>query len=105
MQVDMVRGLYPAGGREDWIIGEHALRRLIGPGFTWSDAQDAVMRYAKHCKATGNNVMNPAKFFTAHDKPWLQPWAIPKRERPTPERKHLKSTAELEAEEAADAKH
>jgi hypothetical protein len=104
-QMVLVKGLYPEGGREDWITAEHALRRLVREGFTWNEAQDVVIRYAKHCKATGNNVMNPAKFFTAHDKPWLQPWTIPKKESQKPVHRAAKSTAELEAEEAANAKH
>jgi len=102
-QIAILRGLYPEGGREDWGTAEHAIRHLVLKGFTWSEAQDVEIRFAKHCKATGNNVMNPAKFWTAHDKPWLQRWTIPTKAKPTPTHVQRKSAAELEAEEA-DAK-
>lgn len=87
-QFERVKSAYPRfAGRQDWINAEHACMNLIAhDGQTWDDLLDAATRYAAYCDATertGTNfVMSPGKFFSAPDRPWLQPWDPPEPKRP-----------------------
>lgn len=105
--VATMKAKYPKGQREDWITAEKAARQLVVDGqATWPDLVDAVERYAKLCKATARIPLNPARFFTAIDRPWSQPWEIPAPKAsgaPAPLRS--KTAAQLEAEASARGEH
>lgn len=84
-QFERVKAAYPRfAGRQDWINAEHACHnRIEQDAQTWDDLVAAAERYARYCDATGrtgtNYVMSPGRFFSAADRPWLQPWDPPKR--------------------------
>jgi hypothetical protein len=105
---NMCRADYPeGGGRIDWIGAEHHASKLVSDGLiTWEELYAAVMRYKLYVQATGAFIMNPVKFFHADDKPWSMPWTIPEeRSRKKPATRIAKTLAQIEAEEAANAKH
>lgn len=84
-----IREAYPAvSGRVDWLTAEHHLRVHIGEGETWESMEAAVRRYAAWCLATSKIgtqfVLAPQKFFSAADRPWLQPWDLPEPPTETP---------------------
>lgn len=86
-QFERVKAAYPRfAGRQDWINAEHACHnRIEQDAQTWDDLVAAAERYAAYCRATGregtNFVMSPGKFFSAPDRPWLQPWDPPEPKR------------------------
>jgi hypothetical protein len=74
-----IREAYPKpNGREDWITAEKGARTLVANGeASWLELYGGVQRYSLHVGETGSYAMNPAKFFTAVDRPWSQAWEIP----------------------------
>jgi hypothetical protein len=76
---EATKALYPPNpARSDWIGAERAARKLVEDGLaTWETLRAGVIRYAALCRATDRMVLNPAKFFTDHDRPWSQAWPIP----------------------------
>jgi hypothetical protein len=80
---ERVQKAYPAfAGRQNWLMAEHYCRVRIEEGSTWSELLDGVKRYAAYVKAGGvsstAHVMTPGNFFSAADKPWKQPFELPK---------------------------
>jgi len=98
---------YPSVPRADWIGAQKFATQLVMDGqSTWDDLHIAVKAYAVFCADQGRFVMNPREFFHAIDMPWANAWTIPEeRSRKKPAQRVAKSTAELEAEERANAKH
>lgn len=95
-QFELVKGAYPNfSGRQDWITAEHHCVRLVEEGLPWIAILEAVGRYAVYVAAGGVSgpqyVMTPAKFFSATDKPWQQPWT------PPPTKGQLAQDANIEA--------
>lgn len=82
MAWETVKAAYPKfAGRQDWISAEHHCQRLVDQGLaTWADLLAGVERYRAYVDAGGVSgpeyVLTPAKFFSAPDKPWTQPWEI-----------------------------
>lgn len=81
-RMKVIRDAYPKGsGRIDWLTAEHHLRLRINEGETWDSMEAVVRRYASWCLATAKVgtqfVLAPHKFFSAPDRPWLQPWDLP----------------------------
>lgn len=82
LSFEKLRLSYPKfSGRQDWINAEHHARLLVESGETWDSLQAGVERYAAFVAAGGVSeakyVMTPGNFFSAADKPWLQPWTPP----------------------------
>lgn len=79
-QVALLKAKYPPGAAtENWITGERAARRLVENGeATWGDLHAGVERMARNKRATGDRVMDPARFFTHEARYWSQPWTVPK---------------------------
>jgi hypothetical protein len=74
----LLKAKYPRAPREDWIAAEkHIARLVLDAGATWEALTAGVERYAAYCRATGRIVANPANWFGAADRPWLQSWALP----------------------------
>ena len=73
-----IKAKFPKAAREDWISAEKAIRNLIRDGTSWDALEGGVERYAKYCCATNRLVQNPANWFGAADRPWLQAWEVPK---------------------------
>jgi hypothetical protein len=63
-------------------MAENHCRIRIEEGATWNELLDAVKRYAAFVKAGGvsdtGKILSPVTFFSAADKPWLNPWEPPK---------------------------
>ena len=73
---------YPRrSGRSNWIEAAHYAALRIDEGETWDSLGAAVDRYAAYCDltlTTGTQfVLTPEKFFSAADRPWLNPWDPP----------------------------
>lgn len=99
------RAYPPFAGRQDWLSAEHYCRNLVEQhGESWQSLTAGVERYAAFVAAGGVSesryVLTPAKFFSAADRPWTQPWAPPQNTVPFRRRR---SAEELEAEELARA--
>ena len=76
--VSTIKSHYPKAARENWIGAERTMRQLVGDRLTtWPELLAGVERYAAHVKATGRQVLNPANFFGAEDRPYSQAWPIP----------------------------
>lgn len=74
-----IRAIYPVPLRANWITAEKAARELVLAGEArWDYLESQVGLYAAQVRATGLQSMNPARFFTAIDMPWSQPWPLPK---------------------------
>ena len=91
LSFEKVRASYPKfTGRQDWILAEHHCRLLVEQGETWETLEHGAGRYAAFVKAGGVSdqrfVMTPGKFFSAADKPWLQPWTPPPKKQNASER-------------------
>jgi 5-methylcytosine-specific restriction endonuclease McrA len=95
-----IREAYPKpNGREDWITAEKGARTLVLNGeASWLDLYGGVQRYSLHVGETGSYAMNPAKFFTAIDRPWSQAWEIPEKK---PRPRKTKFAQAMEALERA----
>lgn len=79
--IQRIKAAYPAGAiRVDWIGAERIARQIVSNGeATWEEMLAGVERYAKLCAAVPDRaVMNPKNFFGEEDRPWSQPWAIPR---------------------------
>lgn len=82
-QFERVMAAYPPfSGRQDLIGTEHHCRiRVREDGLTWDELVEAAARYAKFVAEGGVSgpryVLNPREFFSAADRPWLQPWTPP----------------------------
>jgi uncharacterized protein YdaU (DUF1376 family) len=80
---EQVKAAYPDfTGRRDWLTAQHHAQRLVDQGeTTWAELLAAVLRYAAFVAAGGVSgpqfVLTPAKFFSAADRPWSQPWDPP----------------------------
>jgi hypothetical protein len=79
---ERVKAAYPQfAGRQDWISAQRHCHCRLEEGETWNSLQAGVERYANHVRAKGSEgtqfVMSPAKFFSAADEPWKQPWTVP----------------------------
>jgi len=83
-RIEAIKAKYPPGaGRVNWIEAERTIRRIIDDGLsTWPAMLAGVERYAAHVKATGRQILNPANFFGAEDRPYSQQWPIPARRGP-----------------------
>lgn len=83
-RIARIRAAYPPrAGRMDWDRAEHFCHVLIErQGQTWDSLEASVGRYAAYCEATSatstQHVLMPGNFFGASDKPWSQPWTLPK---------------------------
>lgn len=79
LHVLAIKAKYPKASREDWIAGEKAMRNIVLRGeLSWFGLEAVVERYAKYCHVTNRIVANPGNWFGAPDRPWLQPWDLPK---------------------------
>jgi len=99
---------YPPAPRADWISAQKFATQLVMDGqSTWDDLHIAVKAYAALCLATNRMVMNPREFFHAIDLPWANAWTIPevRPRQPKPATRVAKTLEQIEAEEAANAKH
>jgi hypothetical protein len=76
--VEDIKAIYPKAARADWITAEKLMRNLVRDGTPWELIDSGVTRYAAYCKATNRLVQNPALWFGAIDRPWLQEWELPK---------------------------
>lgn len=78
-----IQAAYPEfAGRQDWLTAEHYCVNLVDQKrATWDDLRAGVERYAAYVARGGVSsekyVMTPAKFFSAADDPWNQPWTPP----------------------------
>jgi hypothetical protein len=95
-------------GRQDWVNAQHFANLLVERGAaTWEELHAAVLRYAAYCDgggvASSRYVLKPGNFFSLPDKPWAQPWDLPNPTLAVAPSKYgrVRTTAELEAEEAA----
>jgi hypothetical protein len=80
-----IKAVYPKAPHEDWITAEKLVRNLVSAGESWDVITAGIERYAKHCKATGRIVTNPAKWFADISRPWLSGWELPGRDgKPAP---------------------
>jgi hypothetical protein len=74
-----IRNAYPEAASSNWLSAEKAARIRVAEGdATWDELLAVVRRYAAYCLATARLVMDPANFFARSDKPWQQPWELPK---------------------------
>lgn len=76
--VESIKSKYPKAARADWIAAEKHIRNLVRDGTPWELIEAGVERYAAYCRATNRLVQNPALWFCAIDRPWLQDWDLPK---------------------------
>jgi hypothetical protein len=102
-----LRAAYPPGAhRENWIAAEKFASQIVANGWATFEALKAgVERYRAFVEATGSYVMNPAKFYSAEDRPWQQPWKLPTARSASIQNfgggRVAKTTEELEARERA----
>lgn len=111
-EFNRVKAAYPKfSGRQDWITAEHHCRlRVDRDGASWSDLLAAVERYRAYCDGGGVSgpqyVMTPAKFFSAADEPWKQPWTIPPNKAEIRQGRNISASEQwLREQEANDAAH
>jgi hypothetical protein len=78
------RGLeiYPQkSGRVNWITAAKYIANRLQEGATVDQLIAAMERYRAHVDAAVPNrqyVLDPANFFSAADKPWIQAWDVPR---------------------------
>lgn len=106
-----IQSAYPKrAGRTDWITAEHHYRqRLADNDATHEQLLDAVTRFAAYIDAVGDTgqkwVLSPVNFFSAVDRPWLQPWDIPEQPRKNGNGTHTPSTLTTMTTEEREMQH
>lgn len=79
-----LRKIYPKrSGDHRWRDALQACNARIREGHTWDEILDGARRYAAWCKATdkiGLETVKQAATFVGPNKPFLEPWTLPKRQ-------------------------